>query len=118
MTTSIRYGSYTNAQAVATADAVNRAELALEAVKVISPAIAQNVNANVYTIKSPGSIKAILNMFCTTTAGATKFSGQDQARQPVFTITADGKSVNIAVPNNGTAFANDDLVYLILAVGY
>ena len=118
MTTSVRYGSYTNAQAVATSDTVNRAELALETVRVITPAIIVNANANVYTIKSPGYIKAILNVFCTTTAGATKFSGQDQARQPVFTITADGKSVNIAVPGGGTAFVNDDVVYLILAVGY
>ena len=117
MTTSIRYGSYTAAQAVAVVDPIQRSELALEAVKIISPAIAANASANIYTIKSPGKIHAVLSVELSTAAGGKKFS-DNQAHTPLVTITADGKNINIACIAGGTTMANTDIVCLILAVGY
>ena len=117
MTTSIRYGSYTNAQAVAAVDAIQRSELAFEAVKVITPVVAQGANGNIYTIKAPGKIQAILTARITTTAGLNKPDAA-AASAYFFTVSADGRSVNLAIPAGGTATANTDIAYLTLAVGY
>lgn len=117
MTTSIRYGSYTNAQAVAAIDAVQRSELAFEAIKVVTPVIATGANGNIYTIKAPGKIQAILTARITNAAGQNKpdIAGVNAY---VFVVSADGKSVNLAVPAGGTATLNTDIAYLTLAVGY
>jgi hypothetical protein len=117
MTTSIRYGSYTNAQAIAVEDAIQRMEIAPEYVKVLLPVIAANANANVWTIKSPGTIKAVMGCRLTNTAGADLWA-DSQAHTLIVSITADGKSINVAVPAGAVATVNTDLVYLTLAVGY
>jgi hypothetical protein len=117
MTTSIRYGAYTNAQAVATEDAIQRMEIAPEYVKVTLPVIAAGANANVWTTKSPGTIKAIMGCRITKAGGADLWA-DSQAHTPNITITADGKSVNIACTGGGTATEATDLAYLTLAVGY
>ena len=118
MTTSIRYGYYaTTASAVSATDTVNRSELALEVVKVITPIVAQGANGNIYTIKSPGKIQAILTARITTTAGLNK-PDVAGANAYAFTVSVDGKSVNLAIPAGGTATINTDIAYLTLAVGY
>lgn len=117
MTSSVRYGSYANIQAVATDDAIQRLDIAQECVKVLLPVIAQGANAVVWTTKGPGVIKAIMTCRLTNTAGANLWAAS-QANTLVVTITADGKGVNIAVPAGAVATVATDIAYLTLVVGY
>jgi len=117
MTSSVRYGYYTNAQAVSDTDAINRLDIAHEYVKVLLPVIAAAANAIVWTTKSPGVIKAIMNCRLTNAAGANLWA-DTQAHTLIVSITADGKSVNIAVPGGAVATVATDIAYLTLVVGY
>lgn len=107
----IRYTSYTNAQAIAATD-LPGTDIALQAVQVITPTINAAANAIVFTLKGAGTIKAVMSAEVTSNVGATRITTF------TITITPDGKSLNFAVPGGGTVFANTDMAYLLLAVGY
>lgn len=117
MTSSVRYGSYTALQAVADTDAIQRLDIAQECVKVSLPVIAQGNNAIIWTTKGPGVIKAIMTCRLTNAAGANLWA-DTQAHTLIVSITADGKSVNVAVPGGAVATVATDIAYLTLVVGY
>lgn len=117
MTSSVRYGEYTNVQAIATTDDVQRSEPALETVKVIAPVIAQGAAAIIWKTKSPGTIKAVMSTRLTSVAGLEKYGAAD-ANAWSYTVTDAGKTLTLTVPAAGTAIVAGDFVYLTLVVGY
>lgn len=120
MTTSARLGEYkTTAGAISATETVQRKELALDVVEVVTPVIgaAGQVDIVIYTIKTPGKIQSILSFFYTTTAGALQWTGGNQAVQPLVRIVNNGKSVAIFSPAGGVNI-NAGVCSLILAVGF
>ena len=114
MASVVRFTSYTNVQAIDAVNDLPGIEAALLVVKVIAPAINAAANANVFTLKGAGKIQGII---CSITRGGANLWSDAQNHVPVATISADSRSVNIAVPAGGTAILNTDIITLALIVG-
>jgi len=115
---SIRYTSYTNAQAIATTDIPGK-DIALMAVQVVCPAIAAAANAIVFTLKGAGTIKAIMNAFILKNNGNIRLEDPTGFNRGLnITLSADSRSVIFTLPANAQVIENTDTAYLLLAVGY